>query len=241
MGGETFVLVSDARLVPGSLPLTGAERAVVALVARGVPNAAIAVARRTSENTVANQLKNVFRKLGVSGRIELVALLAQSGGGRHVEARRDPTTAAYDVAIASPAGRAALSPTRARAGVEGAGPRRCGSISARALWRGLLAGVWSLVAAFEHEERRFLVARRNPRANAPSRALTPREQHVVAFAAMGHSNKLAAHALGLTEGAVSAYLSGALRKIGLATRADLVLLGARTALASLAPQSGHRR
>ena len=54
--------------------LTPAESGVVALILRGRSNAEIAAARRVSERTVANQIANVFRKLGVSSRLELVAL-----------------------------------------------------------------------------------------------------------------------------------------------------------------------
>ena len=53
--------------------LTSAERQVVAGVLNGRTNAAIAMARRTSSRTVANQLAAIYRKLGVSSRWELAA------------------------------------------------------------------------------------------------------------------------------------------------------------------------
>jgi DNA-binding NarL/FixJ family response regulator len=55
--------------------LTRAEREVASLVSRGVANRAIATARGTSPNTVANQIKSLFVKLGVSSRLDLVRLL----------------------------------------------------------------------------------------------------------------------------------------------------------------------
>jgi DNA-binding CsgD family transcriptional regulator len=56
--------------------LTGAERAVALMAAGGASNADIARARCTSARTVANQLAQVFRKLGVGSRGELAALAA---------------------------------------------------------------------------------------------------------------------------------------------------------------------
>lgn len=53
--------------------LTRAEREVSELMLRGLTNAAIARARVTSPFTVANQLRAIYRKLGVSSRRELVA------------------------------------------------------------------------------------------------------------------------------------------------------------------------
>lgn len=53
--------------------LTDAERQVVMGVLHGRTNAAIALGRRTSRRTVANQLAAIYRKLGVSSRWELAA------------------------------------------------------------------------------------------------------------------------------------------------------------------------
>jgi DNA-binding NarL/FixJ family response regulator len=56
--------------------LTAAERQVVTGVLNGRTNAAIAMTRRTSCRTVANQLAAIYRKLGVSSRWELAARVA---------------------------------------------------------------------------------------------------------------------------------------------------------------------
>ena len=58
--------------------LTSAERQVVTGVLNGRTNAAIAMARRTSSRTVANQLAAIYRKLGVSSRWELTAQLGRA-------------------------------------------------------------------------------------------------------------------------------------------------------------------
>jgi DNA-binding CsgD family transcriptional regulator len=53
--------------------LSNAERDVVRGVLDRKSNAEIAVERRTSKLTVANQLRSVYMKLGISGRAELIA------------------------------------------------------------------------------------------------------------------------------------------------------------------------
>ncbi|HZM34136.1 MAG TPA: LuxR C-terminal-related transcriptional regulator, partial [Burkholderiales bacterium] len=56
---------------PGAAPaygLSGRERAVLALVAAGESNRAIAARLSISEHTVARHLSNIFNKLGVSSR-----------------------------------------------------------------------------------------------------------------------------------------------------------------------------
>lgn len=75
--GEGLVIVSaptpgisDPRLAG----LSTTERAVAELAVRGLSNAAIAEARRTSTRTVANQLAAVYKKVGALSRRELRAL-----------------------------------------------------------------------------------------------------------------------------------------------------------------------
>ncbi len=79
---EAVVLEDGSMLVSYSaqavsLPktLTTAERAVASLALAGHDNAAIARLRGTSVRTVANLLARCFRKLGVSSRAELAALV----------------------------------------------------------------------------------------------------------------------------------------------------------------------
>jgi DNA-binding NarL/FixJ family response regulator len=62
--------------------LTLAERQVVTGVLNGRTNAAIAMTRRTSCRTVANQLAAIYRKLGVSSRWELAARVAAKPAGK---------------------------------------------------------------------------------------------------------------------------------------------------------------
>jgi hypothetical protein len=75
--------------------------------------------------------------------------------------------------------------------------RRKSPASAVAEWRGLVDARWTLVDEFRENGRRYVVAREN-RSEAPDfERLTERELQVVAFASLGHSNKLIAYELGI--------------------------------------------
>jgi DNA-binding CsgD family transcriptional regulator len=89
------------------------------------------------------------------------------------------------------------------------------------LWQGLTAGRWSLVDHFDSDGRRFVIARRNDPQLTDPRAISLRERQVATFAAVGRPNKLIAYALGISAAAVSAHLRRALRKLGLASTAEL--------------------
>ncbi len=68
---ECVLVVIPLRVDPRVDRLTAAEREVLRVLITGVPNARIAAARGTSIRTVANQVRRVFAKLGVSSRGEL--------------------------------------------------------------------------------------------------------------------------------------------------------------------------
>lgn len=95
-----------------------------------------------------------------------------------------------------------------------------------ALWQGLLDGRWSIIGRYDRDDRQVLVARLNDAALTEARALTVRERQIVEHAAMGKSNKQVACEVGLSIGSVSGYLAGALRKMGLRSRAELVVVAA---------------
>ncbi|MEI9949987.1 MAG: helix-turn-helix transcriptional regulator [Pseudomonadota bacterium] len=70
-------LVSIPRLDRLCVPrLTAAERHVVRCIVDGMMHREVSKHRTTATRTVANQLASAFRKLGVSGRSELLAFLA---------------------------------------------------------------------------------------------------------------------------------------------------------------------
>jgi DNA-binding CsgD family transcriptional regulator len=143
-------------------------------------------------------------------------------GGRVEHAERDATEKSARDALRA----AAIAIDRAR------GPTRKKPDEALALWMPLVTGRWSIVDRFDRDGRRFLIALRNePRLDDP-RALTPRERLVVAFAALGHTNKVIAYDLGMSTSRVGTCLASAARKLGAGSRVELITL-----VSSLAEQS----
>ena len=102
--------------------------------------------------------------------------------------------------------------------------RRSDPEAAAELWRGMVDGRWSLVDRFESDGRRLVIAYRNGFAASGPRGLTERERQVVAYAALARPNKQIAYELGLSVSAVGTYVAGALAKLGVASRIDLVKL-----------------
>jgi DNA-binding CsgD family transcriptional regulator len=102
--------------------------------------------------------------------------------------------------------------------------RRRDPEAALSLWKGMLEGEWSLIERFERDGRRYYVACENTPDGRGPRSLTKRERQVVELAARGHTNKLAAYTLGLSEASTSLHLTSALKKLGIRTRAELAIL-----------------
>jgi DNA-binding NarL/FixJ family response regulator len=73
--GELRVVSSSRLDLALEGKLSACEMAVARLLIEGNSHAEIARQRRTSARTVANQIASVYRKLGVSGRIELLCYL----------------------------------------------------------------------------------------------------------------------------------------------------------------------
>jgi DNA-binding CsgD family transcriptional regulator/tetratricopeptide (TPR) repeat protein len=73
------------RPASGWIGLTPAEQATSNLVAQGLSNQQVAEQMYLSSHTVAYHLRNVFRKLGISSRVELARVVAEqrSGDGGH--------------------------------------------------------------------------------------------------------------------------------------------------------------
>ncbi len=104
--------------------------------------------------------------------------------------------------------------TAVRALDKARGPlRRRDPERATELWQALVAGRWSLLDHFDSDGRRFVVAHRNDAAVPDMRGLTLRERQVASHAALGHSNKVIAYALGLSVGTVGSHLARARAKL----------------------------
>lgn len=108
--------------------------------------------------------------------------------------------------------------------IEQARSGRSSSREALELWRGLVAGEWSLVEHFEDDGRRYYVAVRNPPDAVRSRALTRREAEVAAYIATGATTPATAYALGVEPVTVRSYLGTAMQKLGVRSRAELISL-----------------
>jgi DNA-binding CsgD family transcriptional regulator len=75
------LMMPNACLLPSTVfasALSRAELIVAALLAQGYSYAEIAQRRGTSVRTVANQIGTVFHRMGVSGRVQLLAAIARS-------------------------------------------------------------------------------------------------------------------------------------------------------------------
>jgi DNA-binding NarL/FixJ family response regulator len=91
------------------------------------------------------------------------------------------------------------------------------------MWQALVSGRWTLVDQIDSDGKRHFFARKNDPDVARHHELTRRERQVVGFAALGHSNKLIAYELGLSVSAVAVYLDTAIEKLGVASRAELIV------------------
>jgi DNA-binding CsgD family transcriptional regulator len=101
-------------------------------------------------------------------------------------------------------------------------------------WTALVAGRWSLVDCFDRDGRRYFVGVPNAPALHDPRALSERERQVLAFAALGHSNKLIAYELGISPSRVGTTISTIQRKLGVSSRVELVALARSLASAPFA-------
>lgn len=118
---------------------------------------------------------------------------------------------------------------RARGALRRTDPQRAVEV-----WRGLVSGTWSLIEHFESDGRRYLLARKNQPGASEPKALTQRERQVVHYAALGHSTKETAYALGVDEDTVATHRGSAMRKLGVGTRVEFMRLMRSAALLSRA-------
>lgn len=103
---------------------------------------------------------------------------------------------------------------------------------ALALWRGLVAGQWSLVDHWEHGTRRYIAAYPNRPGMRDPRALSRTEEGVLRYLALGATTKEACYALGLSEKTVTGCVTQILRKLRVRSRVELasVLAASRSTL-----------
>jgi DNA-binding NarL/FixJ family response regulator len=94
-----------------------------------------------------------------------------------------------------------------------------------AVWRGLLDGTVRIEERCQADVRGFTLVE-IPHAERRRRALSEQELALLDLALRGHSGKEAAFALGRTESAVSRGVAAIARKLGFASRLELLRVGA---------------
>lgn len=112
---------------------------------------------------------------------------------------------------------------RVRAATERAAPDRVLDV-----WRGLVAGNWSVIDRADGRDARYLVLRRNPPATASAGApqsarFSTRETQVAAYLANGWSNKEIAYALGITVSSIGTLVARLKKKLNVSSRVQLVV------------------
>ena len=101
---------------------------------------------------------------------------------------------------------------------------RTGSSETIDLWKGLLAGEWSLVDRVDTDGKRYVLAIRNdPDAPAPH-SLSRREAQVATYIAQGRSHKAVSYELGIAVSTVGTHLRNALDKLGVSSHTELAWL-----------------
>jgi DNA-binding NarL/FixJ family response regulator len=176
---------------------------------------------------IAPRVRGIWRRIGLhlASGLRLRRKLAASTTVR--DALFDPSGRirdAHDTIKDDEGARGVL--TRAVLGMEKArrADVRSSPDDALSLWRGLVAGEWSLVDHWESGGRRYLAAYRNrPDARDP-RALTPTERSVLRYLGMGAANKDIMYALGLPAGTVAAAVTQLFKKLRVKRRVDLALI-----------------
>jgi DNA-binding NarL/FixJ family response regulator len=144
------------------------------------------------------------------------ALLDPGGALKHAEAPVSEDRSARDALIA-----AVRRVDRARTAAERRDPER-----ALEMWRGLVAGEWSLIDRWESDGRRYVAAYRNRPSIRDPRALTDQERAVLHYVALGASNKEIAFALGIGIASVASAVSQLLKKFRGKRRSDLLVFAA---------------
>lgn len=91
------------------------------------------------------------------------------------------------------------------------------------LWEEVMRGRWSVVDSFDSDGRRFILALSNAHHVHDPRGLTEREYQVAAHASTGDSCKLISYRLGISRSRVSALLRRVMLKLGVHTRAELMI------------------
>lgn len=198
------------------------------LFARDAQGGSITMAALSrSAVTLAPRVRGIWRRVGLHVASALRLRRKLAGHATVREALLDPSGKVQDASKSlarDPSAQAVL--VRAVAAMEKArsAEMRDSPERAFALWKGLVAGEWSLVDHWESGGRRYLAAYRNRPELRDPRALTQTECAMLKYLALGATNKDIAFALGLPGGTVSSSVIKLMKKLGVKHRVDLALL-----------------
>jgi len=92
------------------------------------------------------------------------------------------------------------------------------------LWEGVVGGSLELVDWFDAGGRRFILVKLNDSQSHRACGLTAREYQVAMAATLGESSKITGYRLGISPSRVSTLLKAAMRKLGVRTKAQLVIM-----------------
>ena len=92
------------------------------------------------------------------------------------------------------------------------------------LWEGLVCGRLTLVDWFDANGRRFILVKLAEQEPGCTCGLTAREYEVAMAATLGESSKITAYRLGISPSRVSTLLRATMRKLGVRTKAQLVIM-----------------
>jgi DNA-binding NarL/FixJ family response regulator len=147
-----------------------------------------------------------------SKREKLLDAAVLSAEGRLLHAQGDGVAAA----------RARLSKAAKRIDQARSAKGRANADASLSAWSALVEGRWSLVERLERDGKRLLIVYENAPELVDPRALSATERAVTRLVALGQSNKLVAYELGLPEGTVARALHTTMKKLGVASRVELI-------------------
>jgi DNA-binding CsgD family transcriptional regulator len=102
--------------------------------------------------------------------------------------------------------------------------RRNDTERAALLWEGVVRGSLELVDWFDAGGRRFILVKLNDSGSRRACGLTAREYQVAMAATLGESSKITGYRLGISPSRVSTLLKAAMRKLGVRSKAQLVIM-----------------
>jgi DNA-binding NarL/FixJ family response regulator len=204
--------------------LTLAESKIAGGLLNGESNQQLAIRNGVSSRTIAVQLQQLFDKLNVSSRHELLAtLLHSSGDNLNAEHLAQRTRMFLGATQVFNGGRLLEGQLDVVLGV--AQQHWGSSPGASEIWHRMLAGELALISARSLGDLRFLVLGESHHLSERERRESALQSNDVALLkglGSGHSNQRLAQQFAVSQAAVSVWAKRALAKLGMVHRAELI-------------------